>query len=175
MKTEWRSLIEECLAKEWPDLENGSLWIEAQMMVESHGNPTKVSGAGAKGLMQLMPATAREMGVMDSFDPEDNMLAGIKYLHLQYLHLPEVPDVLERMKWSLAAYNGGRFYVNRAFKLARLDGEKLWWKWNTGRFWLMHRDCQTPGAGKYPYYNQIWQYVEKVSGAVERAVEFDKD
>lgn len=167
MKTQWRGLIEDCLAKEWPELWDGALWVETQMMVESRGNPEAVSPAGAKGLMQLMPATAREMGVMDIFDPEDNLLAGIKYLHLQYLHLPEVPDVNERMKWSLASYNGGRYYVNRAFKIARLDGEQFWWKWDTGRYWLMSRECVIAATGKYPDYKQIWRYVGRIASAVE--------
>jgi len=74
--------------------------------VESSGNPVAVSPAGAEGLMQLMPATARRFGVRDPFDPVENVLGAARYL--AYLsrrtdaegaryHLPAV----------LAAYNAG--------------------------------------------------------------------
>ena len=56
----------------------------AMMDRESSGNPRAVSPAGAQGLMQLMPATAAEMGVTDPFDPEQNVRGGLGYLRKQY-------------------------------------------------------------------------------------------
>lgn len=47
---------------------------------ESSYNPKAVSNTGARGLMQLMPATAKQYGVKDSFDPEQNITGGVKYL-----------------------------------------------------------------------------------------------
>ncbi|MEO6213238.1 MAG: lytic transglycosylase domain-containing protein [Vicinamibacterales bacterium] len=50
------------------------------MRTESGFDSTVVSPGGAQGLMQLMPALAREMGVVDPFDPRDNVMGGAKYL-----------------------------------------------------------------------------------------------
>ena len=52
------------------------------MRVESDFNPEVVSRAGAMGLMQLMPKTARSMGVADPFDARQNILGGSRYLRI---------------------------------------------------------------------------------------------
>ena len=56
--------------------------IRAVMKVESDFDPHVVSSAGAQGLMQLMPDTARLMGVTDSFDPRQNIMGGARYLQV---------------------------------------------------------------------------------------------
>ncbi|MCD6332242.1 MAG: lytic transglycosylase domain-containing protein, partial [Bacteroidales bacterium] len=53
--------------------------IRAIIMAESSYNPRAISGKGARGLMQLMPATAKALGVEDSFNPEHNIYGGVKY------------------------------------------------------------------------------------------------
>ena len=54
--------------------------VKAVIKTESDGNPRCVSGAGAMGLMQLMPANVKEAGIADPFDPEQNIAAGTRQL-----------------------------------------------------------------------------------------------
>lgn len=75
--------------------------VRAVIQVESDFNPACVSHKGARGLMQLMPATAKRFGVKKIHDPDENIHGGVKYLaYLTRLW----PDDLPR---ALAAYNAG--------------------------------------------------------------------
>jgi hypothetical protein len=56
--------------------------VRAVMEVESDYDPRVVSSAGARGLMQLLPETARQMGVTDIFDPRENVYGGVRYLRV---------------------------------------------------------------------------------------------
>jgi soluble lytic murein transglycosylase-like protein len=75
--------------------------VETMIAVESGGDPSAISRAGARGLMQLMPATAATYGVFDAFDPQQNVAGGCRYMH----------DLLARyhnnVPLALAAYNAG--------------------------------------------------------------------
>jgi len=164
---DWRPLVGEALAVLWPDLPDGWRWIVAQCQIESAGDPRAVSPVGAQGLLQLMPATAREMGVENPFDPAQNLRGGIGYLKRQYDALAEVPVHLDRLFWSFAAYNGGRGYLdfngapaNTCLEIAKADEPRSWSRWGVGRYWLMHRDLVV--HGRRPDYRQIWQYVDRI-------------
>lgn len=81
--------------------------VKAIIMAESGYNIKTVSRRGAKGLMQLMPATAESLGVKDVFDPKENIHAGVKYYK----------SLLNRFngdeKLALAAYNAGARNVHK--------------------------------------------------------------
>lgn len=74
--------------------------VMAVIDVESGFNAAAVSTAGAQGLMQIMPATGRDLDLVDPFDPSENIDAGIRYL--RYL-LDTFPD----RRLAVAAYNAG--------------------------------------------------------------------
>jgi soluble lytic murein transglycosylase-like protein len=79
--------------------------VEAIVQVESAGNPSAVSPKGARGLMQLMPERAQELGVRNSFDPQQNVDGGVRHMR----------DLLQRfggdVTLALAAYNAGEAAV----------------------------------------------------------------
>jgi soluble lytic murein transglycosylase-like protein len=81
--------------------------VKAIIMAESEYNPKAVSVKGAKGLMQLMPVTARNLGVEDAFNAEQNIHAGVR--HFKFLLKQFDGDV----KLALAAYNAGSRNVKR--------------------------------------------------------------
>jgi hypothetical protein len=81
--------------------------VKAVIQVESEFDRYAVSSKGARGLMQLMPFTARRFGVADSFDPRQNIFGGAQYLRL-LLDLFQGDTAL-----ALAAYNSGENTVTR--------------------------------------------------------------
>ena len=75
--------------------------------VESDFNPNVVSGAGASGIMQLMPSTAKELGVKNPYDAEQNIMGGAKLIAA---HLKKFNG---NVRYALAAYNAGSGAVKR--------------------------------------------------------------
>ncbi len=95
--TELRDIIDECAEKYNVDNE----LIRAMIQVESGWNTDAVSNKGAQGLMQLMPRTAAMLGVIDPFDPVQNIEGGVRY----------ISDLTDKYRGNvekaLAAYNAG--------------------------------------------------------------------
>lgn len=105
--------------------------IRAVIRTESAFDALAVSPAGAKGLMQLMPALSQDMGVADPFDPRENIMAGTRYLSAL------LADHEGNLELALASYNAGpgnvaryqgippfketRDYVERIMKLVGSD------------------------------------------------------
>ncbi|EPX87373.1 Soluble lytic murein transglycosylase, partial [Rubellimicrobium thermophilum DSM 16684] len=82
--------------------------VLAVIAVESAGDPSAVSRAGAQGLMQLMPATAARFGVQDSLAAAQNIAGGVAYLDWLFGHFGGDPIL------ALAAYNAGEGAVREA-------------------------------------------------------------
>lgn len=89
---------------------------------ESQFKPDRDSWAGASGLMQIMPATARELGVTDPYNPGQSLKAGAKYLDQMLSSHENVKDSIQRVKFALGSYNCGLYHVKDAQKLAKKQG-----------------------------------------------------
>ena len=74
--------------------------LGAIVHVESGGQPHRISSAGAMGPMQLIPPTARALGVSDPFDPEESVDGAARYLHTQFARFHSI-------RLAAAAYNAG--------------------------------------------------------------------
>jgi hypothetical protein len=155
----WDGLIQATVQNLWPEMK----WrlIKCQVRQESAFNPRAVSPCGAIGLMQIMPATGQSLGVSRAmlFDPEENIQAGIIYLKRQYDRFPEITDPVERLKFALASYNGGRGYINRAIALAKKE-DAPWQTWDGLKQYLGSDDCSV--SGKHPDHRQIITYVDRI-------------
>jgi membrane-bound lytic murein transglycosylase F len=96
--------------------------IAAQMYQESHFDPEAVSYAGAEGLMQIMPATASELGVEDLNDPKSNITAGVKYMRILRDQFEQELPLEDKTWFTLASYNAGFTRVKNARALAEKMG-----------------------------------------------------
>ena len=93
--------------------------VAAQIYQESRFDPRRKSWVGALGLFQIMPATAKGLGIHDPTDPEQSIRGGLKYMQQLSDHYKDVPDPIERYRFALAAYNTGFGHVDDARLLAR--------------------------------------------------------
>jgi membrane-bound lytic murein transglycosylase F len=92
--------------------------------------------------MQVMPSTARKMGIDIQSSPENNIKAGVMYIrYLQEFFRERIPDEKERLKFIIAAYNAGEGNIIDAMKLAKKHGrDPLKWDDNVAYFLLRKTD-----------------------------------
>jgi membrane-bound lytic murein transglycosylase F len=143
--------------------------LAALIHKESQFNPEAESWAGAVGLMQLMPATARRMGIApaDFFVPEQNIKGGVKYLKHLNQFFRAIEDGNERVKFMLAAYNSGEAHIIDARALALKYGKNP-------NIWTDNVDIYIRLKSNPEYYNdevckygyargeETFQYVRRV-------------
>lgn len=99
--------------------------MAAQCYQESTFDPKAISFAGAKGLMQIMPATADHLGLARDklYDPESNIRAAAKYIAELQQAFSDIRENYERTNFVLASYNGGSHHIRDAMALASRDGK----------------------------------------------------
>ena len=110
------SILEELINRASVNHDVAPELIRSMINTESAFNAKAVSSAGAQGLMQLMPDTAAQLGATDPFDPEQNIMAGTRYLRQLLDHYDGDLD------HALAAYNWGMGNVDR-YGLDRMPEE----------------------------------------------------
>ena len=98
--------------------------LAAQCCQESAFDSRACSWAGAKGLMQIMPGTAAELGLAqeDIFKPEANIEAAARLIAKLNVKFQDVRNAQERIFFVLASYNGGAFHIRDAMALAKKNG-----------------------------------------------------
>jgi len=116
--------------------------LGSQAYQESRFKPDAKSWAGAQGLLQLMPATARQVGVQNAFDPEENVRGATRYIKwLTDFWDERIEDEGERLKFILASYNTGAGHVEDAQRLAsKYGGDPK--RWADVSYWLLQKSTQ---------------------------------
>ena len=141
---------------------------------ESNFDSTAVSWAGAKGLMQLMPQTAKAMGVPEGKEqnPEESIKAAVKYLGITAQSFTAVPEE-ERTKFILAAYNSGLGHILDAMALAEKYGsDKYCWQENVEKFILLksNEEYFTDPVCKNGYFRgqETYNFVREITERYEQ-------
>lgn len=141
---------------------------------ESNFDTTAVSWAGARGLMQLMPRTARAMGMPEGKEanPEESIKAAVKYLGITTRSFTEVSEG-ERINFVLAAYNSGIGHVFDAMALAEKYGSnKYVWRDNVEKFVLLksNEEYFTDPVCKHGYFRgqETYNFVREIMGRYEQ-------
>ena len=125
----------------------------AQMHQESRFNPKAKSMAGAKGLFQVMPRTAKELGIEDLTNPTSGIRAGIRYMdwvrqRMQHHNLQD-----DQLIWfTLASYNAGAGHVRDAIRLAKQKGWRTdTWFNNVEKAMLLLSQRKYAAKARYGY------------------------
>jgi membrane-bound lytic murein transglycosylase F len=127
--------------------------LVAQMHQESRFNPNATSIAGAKGLFQVMPRTAQELGIVDVHIPEKGIEAGVKYM--DWVRERMLIDAVQKNQliwFTLASYNAGAGHVRDAMRLATEKGWRsdIWFN-NVEKAMLLLSQPQYAAKARYGY------------------------
>lgn len=150
--------------------------LASQSFQESRFNPSAKSWAGARGLMQLMPKTAKayNLPAKKMNDPELSIATSVKMINdLDKMLMKKVPDDRERLKFILACYNGGIGHVTDAMALAEKYGmDPTKWDDNVEKAVLMKSNPEyyNDPVVKYGYMRgrETAGYVEKIMKYYDR-------
>ncbi|MDE0397036.1 MAG: transglycosylase SLT domain-containing protein [Candidatus Poribacteria bacterium] len=165
----YKGLIEKYAIKENVD----ARLICALIVQESGFNEKARSAVGAQGLTQLMPATAKELGVQDPLDAEQNIAGAARYLRTLYRAFPESQSD-HRHRLVLASYNGGLGRVRDAQALVRYRQKASPLLWEPVRTALsqltpqqasIHKKVwgsEVPPHGYFEGFNETLNYVKRV-------------
>jgi membrane-bound lytic murein transglycosylase F len=151
--------------------------LAAQAYQESRFQPAVRSWAGAQGILQLMPGTARDLGVRNVNDPAQNIDGAVRFLEeLITRWTPLVADSTERLKFVLASYNTGPGHVFDAQRLAEKNGLNPT-RWDNVAFWLLQkskREVYTDPVVRYGFSRGLEpvMYVQKILERFEHYREF---
>lgn len=148
---------------------------------ESNFDSTAVSWAGAKGLMQLMPTTAKANGMPEGMEhnPEESVKAAVKYLGRTARSFANIPEE-ERVKFVLASYNSGIGHILDAMALAEKYGKNRHiWTDNVEPYILLksNEEYFTDSVCKHGYFRGIetYNFVRDITQRFERYKEIIKE
>ncbi len=125
----------------------------AQMHQESRFNPKAKSMAGAKGLFQVMPRTAKELGIEDLNNPNSGIHAGIRYMDWVRQRMQKHTIQADQLLWfTLASYNAGAGHVRDAMRLAKQKGwrDDIWFE-NVEKAMLLLSQRKYAAKARYGY------------------------
>lgn len=140
MKIPYSEIFQSATAEFWPEESaadpNFHLWFAAQCRAESGFDPKAISPAGARGVMQIMPLTWREIRLYlpdlgaDITSPKDNIRAGIWYVRWCFDRFPNITAFRDRLLIAFASYNCGHSRMKRLIEKhfpadAEIEFEKL--------------------------------------------------
>ena len=142
--------------------------LASQCYQESGFDPNAISWAGARGLMQIMPATASGMGVSPDnlFDPETNIMTAARLISKLEGRFANIANPMERKKFVLAAYNGGYGHISDAMALTKKYGKNPY-RWSDVSYFVLHLSephYYKDPVVKYGYMigRETFHYVEAV-------------
>ncbi|MHB0755389.1 MltF family protein [Polaribacter sp. M15] len=154
--------------------------LASQIYQESKFDPDAKSWAGAKGLMQIMPPTAEELGITDVTDPVQSIRGGTTYLNQIYERFTDIPDEINRIKFTLASFNCGYGHVRDAQRLADVNKlNPLIWEDNVDKMLLALRFPKNYNKEfiKYGYVRgtEPFIYVEQIFDRFQHYKQFIDD